>query len=175
MVETQNKQKRFFWWHAVIIFIVANAISFIPAGYGGNEVFYNSFRLPELAPPEWMFPPVWFFNNVTSLFALYWVANMPQKTSYRKTIIILEAICWVLFSIFTIVYFGMKSPVLGSIDTVIACILTTISLILTFKISKKSGWALMPRFLWLLLASYVSVYVFLYNKDVFFNIGPFIK
>lgn len=169
-----SQSSRLKWWQCVIIYLVANGISFIPAGFNGDEAFYNNFVQPVVAPLDWMFAPVWFINNVTSLIALYIIANLPTNTKNRKAIIRLEAATWVLYAIFTALYFGLKSPVLGAIDTFIALVLTAISFFITYGTSRKAAWLIAPRLAWLMLASYVSVWVALHNKDVFFIAGPFI-
>ncbi|MBC8155701.1 MAG: tryptophan-rich sensory protein [Bacteroidetes bacterium] len=163
----------FRWYHAVIIFVVANLLSAAPAGYNGDEAFYNNFVQPALAPPDWSFAPAWLFNNVTSLYALWRVANLPGATPGRRVFIRLEIVNWILFAAFTSLYFGLKSPVLGAIDTVLGLLLTGWSLIVSYRIDKKAALNILPRFLWLILAAYVSVYVALVNKDVLLNIGPF--
>ncbi len=166
--------KKFRWWHAAIILVVANLISAIPAGYNGEEAFYNNFSLPEIAPPDWLFAPVWLFNNITSLIGLYIIANLNTSRS-KKAFYWMEGISWVLFAVFTMLYFGLKSPILGAVDTFFGLVATTISLILCYRINRKASLFILPRFLWLLLATYVSIYVALVNEDVFLGIGPFIR
>ncbi len=65
-----SERDGFRWWHAALILVGANVVSAIPAGFGGDFAFYNSFRQPAIAPPDWAFAPVWLFLNVTSLVAL---------------------------------------------------------------------------------------------------------
>jgi len=60
--------------HAVAIFVAANLTSALPAGLGGDFNFYNSFRQPAVAPPDWVFGLVWLVLNIISLVALYRVA-----------------------------------------------------------------------------------------------------
>ena len=36
----------FRWWHAFLIFVVVNLVSALPAGFSGDQAFYNSFKLP---------------------------------------------------------------------------------------------------------------------------------
>lgn len=165
----------FRWWHAAIIFVVANALSAAPAGYNGDEAFYNNFIQPALAPPDWAFAPAWLFNNITSLYALWRIANLSPNQEGRRTFLWLEGVNWVLFALFTALYFGLKSPILGAVDTVLGLILTGASLFVSYRIDRVSALNILPRFLWLLLASYVSVYVALYNKDLLFDLGPFIR
>ncbi len=163
------------WWHCVIIYLVANGISFIPAGFNGDEAFYNNFNQPGIAPPDWLFAPVWFINNVTSLIALYIIVNFSGDMPARKSVITLEAFSWVLYAIFTLLYFGLKSPILGAIDTAIGLILTAISFFHYYSISKRAAWLIAPRFAWLMLATYVSAWVALHNKDTLFNAGAFLN
>jgi translocator protein len=153
--------------------VVANALSAAPAGYNGDEAFYNNFVQPAIAPPDWAFAPAWLFNNITSLYALWLIANRPVSTPGRRLFIQLEAVNWLLFALFTSLYFGLKSPLLGAIDTVLGLCLTGWSLAVSYRIDRKAAPNILPRFLWLLLASYVSVYVSVMNKDILFNIGPF--
>ncbi len=166
-----GKARSFKWWHAVVIFVVANLMSAAPAGYNGSEVFYSNFILPKVAPPGWAFAPAWLFNNITSLAALYIIANMPRH-KIKGVFYWAEGASWLFFAIFSILYFGLKSPILGGVDTVLGLFATSISLYVSFKINRKASLLILPRFLWLLLASYVSVYTALMNRDVLFEVGP---
>lgn len=165
----QESTPRFKWWYCVIIYVIANGIGFLPAGFNGNEAFYNNFQQPALAPPDWMFAPAWFINNVTSLVALYIVVNKPVDTPGRKKVISLEVATWILYAVFTSLYFGLKSPVLGAIDTAAGFMLSVMSLVITPRISKKAAWLLVPRVAWLALATYVSIWIAINNKDVFLD------
>ena len=101
----------FRWWYAVIIFVIANLISALPAGINGDEFFYNSFQQPNVSPPDWSFPPMWLFLNITSLIALYIIANSAKPQPQRQIFLVLETFGWVLFAIFTTLYFGLNSPI----------------------------------------------------------------
>lgn len=159
----------FKWYHCVAIYIIANVIGFLPAGYNGDEAFYNSFIQPKVAPPDWIFAPMWFFLNVTSLIGLYKVMKANSDLSFKNQIFWLEIFGWVFYAIFTFLYFYLKSPILGAIDTVLGLIIVIIVCFKTYQKAKISFFFFLPRLLWLLLASYVSVWVALNNKDVFFN------
>ena len=73
----------FRWWHGVLLMMIANVASALPAGYNGDEAFYNDFRSPGVAPPGWAFAPVWFVLNATSIMALSIVANSPERSARR--------------------------------------------------------------------------------------------
>jgi len=161
-------RKKFQWWHAVVIFVVVNLLSGLPAGMSGDQAFYNSFKLPSVAPPDWLFPPMWLFLNITSLMALYRVANAPACRS-RAVFLSAEGIGWFLFSIFATLYFWLHSPILAAIDTVIYAAVTVVSFATSMKIDRTAATLIAPRLVWLALASYVSVYGALYNVDPFFQ------
>ncbi|MFM2267698.1 MAG: hypothetical protein RL757_1139 [Bacteroidota bacterium] len=165
----------FKWWHAILILVVANLLSAAPAGYNGEEAFYNNFVLPKFSPPDWAFAPAWLFNNITSLIGLYIVANLPERSKERTIFLWAEGISWILFAVFSIGYFGLKSPILGAIDTVLGLFTAIISFYYAYLLNKTAAFYILPRLLWLILATYVSVYVALVNADVFFNSLPIVK
>jgi translocator protein len=167
--QTVTESRIFFWWHAVIIFVIANSISALPVGYGGDKIFYNNFEQPPFSPPDWLFAPMWLFLNVTSLIALFIVANSPDRSTRRWAFLVLEGIGWVLFAIFTTLYFLLHSPILGAIDTVFGLAVGFVSLACCAGISQRATFFILLRVLWLCLASYVSVYVAVHNTDEFFR------
>ncbi|WP_094556930.1 TspO/MBR family protein [Synechococcus sp. 1G10] len=160
---------RFKRWHALIILAVGNAISALPAGFGGDFAFYNAFRQPNLAPPDWAFAPVWLVLNVTSLVALSRISNAPVRSLGRTVFLWSEGVGWVLFSAFTTVYFLLHSPVLGAVDTVAGLITGLLSLVCAWRIDHLSASFIALRAVWLLLATYVSMFVALSNPDPFFG------
>ncbi|MEM9704253.1 MAG: TspO/MBR family protein, partial [Planctomycetota bacterium] len=133
-------------------------------GLFGDDDFYNRLSKPPLAPPDRAFAPGWLVLNVTSLIALYLVANLPAETAGRATFLVSEAIGWVLFAAFTSLYFGLKSPTLGAVDTVLGLAAAGVSLWCATRLGTWPFWLILPRVLWLLLASYVSVGVVWLNR-----------
>jgi benzodiazapine receptor len=161
----------FRWWHAALILLGANVISALPAGFGGDFAFYNSFRQPAIAPPDWAFAPVWLFLNVTSLIALSRIANALERSSARSVFLWSEGVAWVLFAAFTTVYFLLHSPVLAAVDTVAGLLAGLVSLACAFRLDRLSAGFILLRVLWLVLATYVSLFVALSNADPFLGIG----
>lgn len=146
-------------------------MSILPAGVSGDEVFYNNFRRPAVAPPDWLFAPMWLFLNVTSLMALARVANDPEQTGDHRRVYVLEGSGWVLFAAFNTLYFGLKSPVLGAVDTAAGLAVGAGSLVYSLKVDRRAGLLILPRVLWLLLATYVSASVARHNRDEFLGRG----
>jgi tryptophan-rich sensory protein len=116
----------FRWCHTALILAGVNAISALPAGFGGDFAFYNSFRQPAIAPPDWAF---------------------------------------------TAVYFLLHSPVLAAADTVVGLLAGLVSQVCAFRLDRLSAGFILLRVLWLVLATYVSLFVALSNPDPFLGIG----
>lgn len=76
-----------------------------------------------------------------------------------------------LFALFNTVYFGLKSPVLGAIDIAAGLTLGLGSLACCFFSDRRAALLILPRVLWLVLATYASVYVALNNADMFLGTG----
>ncbi len=169
MILNEN-QSIFRWWHGAIVFIVANLLSVIPAGVGGDAAFYNSFEQPWFAPADWVFAPVWLVLNVSSLVALARIWNLRQPSEERRRFIQCEVAGWVLFAVFTQLYFGWKSLVLGAVDTVAGLGVAIGSARTGWKLDRLAGVFVLLRVAWLALASAVSLAIALMNSDPFLNL-----
>ena len=163
---------RYRWWHAAAVGLAANAVSALPFGYNGDEPFYNALRKPRLSPPDWAFAPAWAVNNALTLWSNLRVATLPAETPGRTTALALEGVSWGLFSAFTSLYFGLRSPVLGAADTVAGLAVTAASVAVTARLDRPAAWALVPRLAWLGLATVVSVSVARTNPDPLFRPEP---
>jgi benzodiazapine receptor len=164
--------RRYRWWHAAAVGLTANAASALPAGVNGDSSFYEDLETPPGAPPGWLFPPVWAFNNATTLWSSLRIANLPSGTPGRATVLVLEGVDWALFASFSALYFGLRSPVLGATVTVASLGVTAASVVVTARLDRRAAWALSPRLLWLAHASYVSTVSAAHNRDKFLGWEP---
>jgi tryptophan-rich sensory protein len=167
-----NGSDGFRWWHAVLIFVLANVASALPAGFAGDFAFYNALRQPAIAPPGWAFAPVWLVLNVTSLIALWRIAHSPARSAGRTLFLWSEGVGWLLFAAFTTLFFLLRSPVLGAADTLAGLIAAAVSLACASRLDRLSAGLILLRVLWLLLAGTVAIHVALFNADTFLGTGP---
>jgi tryptophan-rich sensory protein len=77
----------------------------------------------------------------------------------------------VLFAAFTTLYFLLHSPVLGAVDTIAGLVVGLVSLACASQLDRAAAGFILLRVLWLVLASYVSVYIALSNQDPFLGTG----
>lgn len=154
---TPARRPRYRWWHAAAIGAAANLPGILTGPGGDDRAFYASLPTPRLAPPGWLFGPVWAVNNTLTLWSNLRVANLPEDTPGRQGALASEATTWVLFAAFAPLYFGLRSPALGAANTVAGLVTTTHAVVVTSRLDARAAWALAPRLAWLALASYVSV------------------
>jgi translocator protein len=149
--------------HALGIFLLANLCSSLPAGIYGSAIFYNNFRQPWFAPPDWCFAPVWLFLNLTSLWALARALNTPNPSPAKSLLLRSELLGWLLFALFSPLFFGLRSPVLGALDTALGWLVASCSCVLALRLSSFAALLIGLRWLWLSLATAVSGYIALFN------------
>ena len=166
---------RYRWWHAAVVGAAANLASALPAGYNGDSQYYTDLRTPPGSPPDWLFAPAWGVNNVLTLVSNLRVANLSPSTPGRRSALRSEAATWVLFSSFSGLYFGLRSPVLGAVDTVAGLATTAHAVAVTSRVDGTAAWLLAPRLVWLGYASYVAVGTAIHNRDDLLDRGPFVR
>lgn len=160
-----NRARHYRWWHAAPVGILANLASALPAGYNGDEDYYTRLRTPPGSPPSWLFAPAWAVNNLLTLASNLRVANLPPHTSGRREALTSEAVSWGLFSAFSGLYFGLRSPVLGAVDTVAGLAVTTHGVVATARVDRTAAYLLVPRLLWLAYASYIATGTAVRSRD----------
>jgi translocator protein len=118
--------------------------------------WYAGLVKPALAPPNWVFGPVW-----TTLFALMGIAAffVWKKGLGRKDVKIALGIFGgqlVLNLLWSIIFFGMHSPG-GALVEIFFLWLAILATIIAFrKISRFSAWLLVPYLLWVSFAAYLN-------------------
>lgn len=143
-------------------------------GNEANNAYYNSLRQPVFAPPDWSFAPVWTLNNALQIWGLLHVLNLPRDTPGRSTFLALQSAFWGTFVAFNPLYFGLRSPILGSATTQAGLLLTTASAVVALQMEDRRALASLATVLpWLVIAGATSGSVALWNRDDLFDAGPF--
>lgn len=128
------------------------------------ESWYADLAKPELAPPNWIFAPVW-----TTLFALMGIAAFLvwKKGLDRRDVKIAIGIFigqLILNTFWSIIFFGLRSPG-GAFIEIIFLWLTIFTTIIAFvKISKPAAWLLAPYMLWVSFAGYLNYMIWILNN-----------
>ena len=126
-----------------------------------NSLWYHSLTKPFLAPPDWIFQPVWSVLYFMIFAAL--VFYICKKSDDKKSGYIFYVIQLVLNVAWSPVFFVCKRifPALAVIFLLDFFVFLTIRKF--YSVSKISGILLIPYFVWILFASYLNIGYFLLN------------
>jgi tryptophan-rich sensory protein len=125
--------------------------------------WYASLAKPNLAPPNWVFAPVW-----TTLFALMGVALFMvwrEGTVHKKVKIAIYAFSAQLFLnvLWSAIFFGLRLPGVSFAEIIFLWVAILITAVLFRRVSKVAAWLLVPYLLWVGFASYLNLMIALLN------------
>lgn len=125
--------------------------------------WYTTLNKPEIAPPNWIFAPVW-----TILFAMMGVAaylvwrKRKQDARAEEALMIFSAQLG-LNIIWSALFFGLRSPQ-NAFAEIIILWLAILATIVRFKmISKNAAYLLLPYLLWVTFAGYLNFLIYTLN------------
>jgi tryptophan-rich sensory protein len=127
--------------------------------------WYASLNKPFFNPPDWIFGPVW-----TTLYFLIGIAAYLIWIQEKKKKLVKQALLYFLIQLFfnflwSFLFFGLQSPLLGMIDILILLIFILITIIKFSKISKPATYLMLPYLLWVGFATLLNIsIVFLNHK-----------
>jgi len=126
--------------------------------------WFATLQKPSFAPPNWVFGPVWtslYIMMGISLF-LVWQKGLENKTV--KAAIYLFAGQLVLNALWSVVFFGLRSPLLGLIEIIILWIAILATILSFMKVSRTAAYLLIPYILWVSFASIVNFSIWSLNR-----------
>lgn len=124
--------------------------------------WYATLAKPFFAPPDWVFAPVWTTLYVlmgTSLF-LVWRKGISKKTKGAVNIFAIQLGLNVLWSL---AFFGLKSPIAGFVVIVALWAAIAATIVKFMKISRNAGLPLIPYIVWVSIAALLNISIVLLN------------
>ena len=117
--------------------------------------WYNTLIKPELAPPDWIFLPVWTVLYFTIAISFYFFV---REDTVRKKMLPLILFCLQLGLNFLwpYLFFGMKNIPLAFLIIMLLLLFLFLTIVFFYKISKISAYFLIPYLLWVIFAAYLN-------------------
>ena len=154
--------------------IICQLAGFIGSLFTTSSVnsWYLTLNQPFFNPPSWVFAPVWISLYLLMGISLYIVWNKkPKKRETRtktkskiwKTALSIFVIQLVLNSLWSILFFGLKSPLFAFIEIVLLWISIILTMFYFKKFSKTSFYLLIPYILWVSFALILNLGYVLLN------------
>jgi len=123
--------------------------------------WYNLLNKPSFAPPGWLIGIIWIILYTLMGISLYIIWNK-YKPKY-KLALSLFGLQLFLNTLWSILFFGLRSPVLGFIwilDLWLAILATKVAF---YKISKNAAYLLLPYLIWVTIAAILNYYILILN------------
>lgn len=151
-----------------ILLIFSIGISLLAGGIGSFftassiPTWYATLEKPFFNPPSWIFAPVW--TTLYILMGISFYLILVSKTKINKTRAIqVFIIQLILNTLWSIIFFGLKSPELALIEIVFLWI----SIVLTIKnfarIQPVASYLLYPYLAWVSFATLLTLAISILN------------
>ena len=155
---------KLFKFLAAIVGCELVGIAATPFTISAIPTWYVTLNKPFFSPPNWIFGPVWtilYFLMGVSVY-LIWTKAIKYKER-KKTGLTFFTIQLGLNFLWSIVFFGLHSPILGLIDIIALWIFILLTMIKFNKLSKIAFLLLIPYLLWVSFATILNLFIVLLN------------
>ena len=125
--------------------------------------WYESINKPSFNPPNWVFGPVWTILYVLMGISAYLIYSKGIKKKEVKLAFIIFGIQLVLNTLWSILFFGLTSPLFGLICIIFLWLFIVLIMKLFYKLDKKAAYLLIPYILWVSFATILNYYIFILN------------
>ena len=131
---------------------------------GSVNTWYKTLIKPDFTPPKWIFAPVWSLLYLMMGFAWGHINTISSKSPIIKKANILFIIQLSFNTVWSIIYFGFHNIGYALADIILLWLALILTIYQFFKISKLSGWLLMPYLLWTSYAAVLNASIWHLNK-----------
>jgi len=153
-----------------ILKLVASVILCQIAGFLGSlfttpaiPTWYATLRRPFFTPPNWIFSPVWICLFILMGISLFFVWRRTDHPKF-KIAFIFFFVQLILNILWSIVFFGLRSPLIGLVDIVLLWIAILFTIFNFLKVSKFSGVLLLPYLVWVSFATLLNFSLWILNR-----------
>ena len=152
----------------IIVWVLFYASTLVAAGgaiWFVGDLNANKWIVPTIAPPAWLFGPVWTILYLLIATSGYRISSL--KSSNLKNIALgLWALQMCLNTLWTPVCFG-AFDLQGALGIIVILWLTIVSyIVVSFKIDRASSYLFMPYWVWVSFATALNFSYILVNPSI---------
>ncbi len=125
--------------------------------------WYQTLSKPEFTPPNWVFGPVWIIIYAFVGISLYIIWTKRFRKDYTRNVLYIFFIQLLLNALWSILFFGFKSPLLAFADIIILWMSIALTMLMFYKISKTATYLLVPYIAWVSFAVSLNFAILLLN------------
>jgi benzodiazapine receptor len=123
--------------------------------------WYAGLNKPSFSPPNWAFAPIWTTLYILMGVSLYIVIMKSVKKV--KTQIAAFGIQLALNVIWSLLFFGLKSPSYAFAEIIALWMSIAVTIVSFYKVSKGAAALLVPYILWVSIATLLNYYILILN------------
>jgi len=159
-----KKNKKNFLYLIIFLFL-PQIIGFLGAAFTIPAIknWYQSLQKPFFSPPKFIFAPVWtllyFFIGIAS----YLVFKEDKNRQEVRGLLEIYFIHLFLNLLWTILFFGFKSPLLAFLEIIILWVFVLFLTVNFYKINKASGILFSFYLAWISFVSVLNFAIFILN------------
>ena len=154
-----------------ILKLVVSIVACLGAGAIGSvftrsaiPTWYATLEKPFFTPPNWLFAPAWTLLYILMGIAAFLVWRKGLGNRQVRTTLIVFLIQLVLNSLWSVVFFGLESPLSGLIVISILWVAILVTIIKFFRISRVASVLMWPYLLWVTFAAVLNASIWLLNR-----------
>lgn len=153
----------------VIKLILSLALPFIVGAIGSMFTvssiasWYDFLNKPWFTPPGWVFGPAWSLLYILIGISFYLIWKRGIKTAQAKIAVGIFSLQIFFNGLWSILFFGLQSPILGLINILVLWLLILINIIQFYKLDKRAGLLLIPYICWVTFATLLNYFVWILN------------
>ena len=127
------------------------------------QTWYTTLQLPSFAPPGWFIGIVWITLYTLMGISLYLVWDKGLRNKQVKNSLSVFGIQLILNALWSILFFGLRSPLLGLIEIVFLWIAIAVTILKFYRVSRTAALLLLPYIIWVSVALMLNFYIWRLN------------
>jgi len=127
------------------------------------STWYATIQKPSFNPPNWIFAPVWILLFILMGLSLYLIWSKGFKYKGTKIAIFIFFVQLILNILWSILFFGLQSPLFALIEIIILWFAILLTIISFYKVSKIAAYLLLPYIIWVSFASVLNFSILIIN------------
>ena len=125
--------------------------------------WYATLQKPPFTPPNWLFAPAWITLYLLMGISAFIIWRRGVDNTRVREALIVFLIQLILNSLWSIVFFGLKSPLYGVVVIIALWIAILFTILKFFKLSTGAGGLLLPYILWVSFAAVLNISIWILN------------
>lgn len=126
-------------------------------------VWYVYLRKPAFTPPGWLIGTVWIVLYTLMGVSAFLVWRR-QRGDWSGRASVAFAVQLVLNAIWSIMFFGLRSPFAGLVNIIALWIAILLTIVEFYKLSRTAALLMVPYILWVSFAAFLNYSIFVMNS-----------